>query len=81
MHQLLNEPVDVTVQFTGKRVRPTVVHWSGKHYPITHVNLVHPTRRGTKTLYYFSISDATNFMKLEFDTDLLTWRIVEFYTE
>ena len=81
MHEIVNDPIDVTVTFQGLRVRPTRVHWNGRDYAIKHVNLVHSTQEGLKRIYYFSVSDQCNFMKLRLDTGALEWRIVEFYSE
>lgn len=81
VHELLNESVDVRVEFAGKRVRPTHVHWGKNTYIMKNVNLVHSTNEGEKRIYYFSVSDDTSFMKLRLDTGALDWRIVEFYSE
>ncbi len=81
MHEFLNDPIAVTVDFNGPRVKPTSIFWNNRHYPIPHVNLVHSAREGQKRLFYFSVSDDTNFMKLRFDTENLTWHITEFYAE
>lgn len=80
MHQFLNDPVDVTVDFSGRRVKPREVRWSNRTYPIPRVNLVHGAREGQKRIFYFSVSDNDNFMKLRFDTETLEWRLVEFYS-
>lgn len=79
MHQFLNDPIDVTVDFSGRRVRPKEVRWSNRSYLIPQVNLIHGAREGTKRIFYFSVSDNSNFMKLRFDTETLEWRLVEFY--
>ncbi|MEK9155624.1 MAG: hypothetical protein AAB839_03160 [Patescibacteria group bacterium] len=81
VHELLNEPVNVHVEFVGTKVRPTTVHWGTKTYAIQHVNLVHSTKEGETRIFYFSVSNQTLFMKLRFDTGTLQWRIVEFYSE
>lgn len=81
MHEYLNDPVEVTVDFAGQRVRPREVRWDHRAYPIVHVNLVHGANEGTKRVYYFSVSDQTNFMKLRFDTETLSWRLVEVYSD
>ena len=81
MHELLNDPVEVTVDFQGRRVRPTSVRWAGRSYPMQRLNMVHTAREGQKRIYYFSVSDAANFMKLRLDTETLEWRLVEVYTE
>lgn len=81
MHQFLNDPVEVTVDFFGRRVRPREVRWGNNSYPVPRVNLVHGAREGVKRIFYFSVSDNTNFMKLRFDTETLEWRLVELYTD
>jgi len=81
MHELLNDPIDVCVDFMGHRVRPTIVKWGTKTYPMKSVNLVHSAREGTKKIFYFSVSDQSNFMKLRFDPETMEWRLVEIYTD
>ena len=81
MHTYLNDPVDVTVDFANKRVRPRAIRWDGKTYAMQTVNLVHGAREGSKRIYYFSVSDTANFMKLRLDTETLEWRLVEFYSD
>lgn len=81
MHQLLNEPIDVIVDFSDKRARPRRVRWDNKVYEIKSVNLIHTAKEGQKRLYYFSVSDNSNFMKLQLDTETLEWRIMEIYSE
>jgi len=81
MHTYLDDPVEVTVDFAKKRVRPRTVHWDGRSYAMQTVNLIHGAREGTKHIFYFSVSDQTNFMKLRLDTETLEWRLVELYTD
>ncbi len=81
MHQLLNESVDVDVTFRGKRIHPNRIRWGQRIYDMPDVNLVHQAHEGRKRIFYFSISDKTNFMKLRFDPELLEWKLVEFYTD
>lgn len=80
-HEILNDPIDVSVDFIGNRVRPKSVRWGRHIYPMKRVNLVHNAREGNKLIFYFSVSDKTNFMKLRFDTENLEWRLVELYTD
>ncbi|MBU0645987.1 hypothetical protein KJ611_00720 [Patescibacteria group bacterium] len=81
MHQLLNDPVDVIVSFSDNRVRPKKLRWDQREYEIKQVNLIHTATEGAKRLFFFSVSDETNFFKLRLDTELLEWRLVELYTE
>ncbi len=79
MHEFMNDPVDVSVDFSGHKVKPKQVRWGTRTYDIATVNLVHGAREGQKRIYYFSVSDAANFMKLRLDTETLEWRLVEVY--
>jgi hypothetical protein len=81
MHQLLNDPIDVTVEFHGKRVHPKLVRWGRHDYEMKSVNLIHGAKEGTRRIFYFSVSDNSNFMKLRLDTETLEWRLVEIYTD
>ncbi len=81
MYELINDPIDVIVNFTGKRVAPKVFKWNDKEYQIKQVNLVHHSQEGSKRIFYFSVSDLTNYFKLRFDPVLLEWHIVELYTD
>ncbi len=75
----MNEPIDVSVDFKGKKVRPTSLRWGTKVYAIQKVNLVHGTREGQKRIFYFSVSNQDNALKLKLDTETLEWRLVEVY--
>jgi len=81
MYELINDPIDVIVNFAGKRVAPKVFKWNGKEYPVKQVNLVHHGKEGNKHIFYFSVSDLTNYFKLRFDPEFMEWRIVELYTD
>jgi len=80
MHEYLNDPVDVDVAFAGRKVRPSMVRWGKREYSISKINLVHGAREGAKRIFYFSVSNAANFMKLRLDTETLEWRLVEVYS-
>ena len=58
---------------------PKYVKWRGRVHKITQVGLHHIFREG-KTLYHvFSIVAGTLFMKLQFDTDNLSWKLEEIF--
>lgn len=81
MHQLLHDPIDVIVAFTDNRVLPKRMRWNARDYTINHVNLVHTAKKGYKRVFYFSVSDATNYFKLKLDPEFLEWHLVELYTD
>lgn len=43
--------------------------------------MVHSSYNGADKLYFFSVSDKTNYFKLQLDTANLEWRLVEMYAE
>ncbi len=81
MLEVINEPVDVDVTFAQNRVSPKRMLWNQRAYDIKSVNLVHTAHEGTKKVFYFSVSDLTNYFKLRLDTDILEWRLVELYSD
>lgn len=81
MHEYLNDPIDVSVDFIDHRVCPRVINWDNREYKMKKVNLIHSTNENGQHVFYFSVSDDTNFMKLRLDTKVLEWRIVELYTD
>ncbi len=81
MQEFLNDPIDVLVAFHENRVIPKRIRWNKRNYDIKYVNLVHSAREGTKRIFYFSVSDLSNYFKLKFDPETLEWRLVELYTD
>ncbi len=81
IHEILNDPIDVSVHFSGRRVKPISVRFGARDYSIDRVNLIHSTKEGETKIFYFSVSDSSTFMKLRFDTSNLEWRLVEMYSE
>ena len=81
MHELLHDPIDVVVSFADHRVLPRRMRWNQREYKIDRVNLVHTTREGQKRVFYFSVSDQTNYFKLRLDPEELEWHLVELYSD
>ena len=81
MLELINEPVDVVVSFAQNRVAPRRMRWNRRDYDIKTINLVHTAHEGAKKIFYFSVSDLTNYFKLRLDTENLEWRLVELYSD
>ena len=81
MHELINDPIDVTVSFSQNGIIPKQFNWNQKTYDVKTVNLVHSVREGTKKIFYFSVSDLTNYFKLRLDAEFLEWQLVELYTD
>lgn len=72
-----SDPIDILVSFSRNRVIPHHFRAGGRVYNIKQVNLVHASREGRTKVFTFSVSDDTNFWKLRFNTDDLSWRLIE----
>lgn len=81
MHQILHDPIDVVIEFVQQKIRPRYIRWDGVLFEPTSVNLIHRSKEGMKHVFYFSVSDSNHFMKLRFDTENLSWHLVEFYAD
>jgi hypothetical protein len=81
MHELVNDPIDVIATFKGKKAEPKVIRWNHRRYKITSIDFKHSIIEGEKRMHYFSVSDASNYMKIRLDTETLQWRILEIYHE
>ncbi len=79
MHEKIDEPIEVLVSFKTKKIIPSLFRWRGKDYRIEKVNMIHKERDGSDKIYYFSVSDKTNFFRLAYFTRDLSWRIEELY--
>lgn len=74
----LDEPIVVEAVFDNSRLvcRPTkFTRPSGKEVTITEIGLRHPSRRGSKTLHIFDVTDGEADYRLEFDSVTLHWRL------
>ncbi len=79
--EYINEPVEVRVDFCGRRVIPRVMNWNDKLYNICSINAVHHSPYGASQRYFFSVSDSSNYFKLQLDTENLEWRLLEMYAD
>lgn len=60
---------------------PSVLYWRGKTYRITNIGIHHLVREGRALMHIFSVTDGTTYFKLKFDTESLSWQLVEIGTE
>ena len=81
MHEFIHDPIDVIVSFSQNKILPKIMRWNERDYKIETVNLVHTAHEGTKRVFYFSVSDLTNYFKLKLDPEFLEWYLVELYTD
>tara|TARA_Y100000590_G_C15613684_1_gene974876 strand:+ start:268 stop:516 length:249 start_codon:yes stop_codon:yes gene_type:complete len=81
MHELVNDPIDVIAVFKGTYAEPKVIKWNRRKYRIQSVDFKHSIIEGDRRMHYFSVSNASNYMKIRLDTETLQWRILEIYHE
>lgn len=81
MLETIDEPVEVEVLFGAIKIMPQRFWWQGREVLVKKMNLMHSTFAGRVKIFYFSVSDSTNYYKLEFNTEKLTWRLKEVYTD
>lgn len=74
----LNEPVQVVAVFKNGH-RPCVPvrfkRASGREVSVSELGLRHPLPRGKKTIHVFDVTDGGADYRLEFDSELLNWRL------
>lgn len=79
MPEIIDESVSVNLLFNHikKSAAPTSIYWHGRRYQIVKVGLHHTTREGRALTHVFSVTDGTTAFKLSFDTELLSWKLLE----
>lgn len=78
---LINKDVSIVAYYfhnRGRRLRcfPKAMEYNGRRVNFTETGLVHPTKKGQRTLHIFDMSDGSADYRLEFDAQQLTWTLV-----
>ena len=81
MFNQINQSVEVIAKFTKSQVIPVKFLWSNREIVIKKINLVYSKWEGRVKYFYFAVSDDTNYFKLQFNTENLTWVLLETYVE
>jgi hypothetical protein len=79
MPEIIDEAVSVDLLFNHirKYAYPWVIHWRGARHMITKVGLHHKVRDGRLLYHLFNVTDGNTFFKLRFDTETLSWKLLE----
>lgn len=77
MTQRIDETVSVAVVFADGSTLPRTVRWSGRDYKIQSVGLHHSTHRGDDLVHVFGVVTDSLWMRLEFETVSLSWKLIE----
>lgn len=72
----MGEVIDEQVSVNFMKA-PISLYWRGRRYVITKVGLHHTTREGRILLHIFSVTDGTTAFKLELNSELLSWKLLE----
>jgi len=67
------ESIELLVRFDQSGLFPHKLKIGMRTYDIKKVNLMHSIIDGSVKIYFFSVSDDTNFWKLGFNTETLKW--------
>lgn len=78
---LINKDVSIVAYYfhnRGRRLRcfPKAMEYNGRRVNFTETGLVHPTKKGQRTLHIFDMTDGNADYRLEFDAQQLTWTLV-----
>lgn len=83
MFEKVKEPVRVLAGFDRQqgriKVRPYLLDWRGKRYPVETMGLHHPARRGNHYFHVFEFSSGNTKFMVELDTETLGWELTEVY--
>jgi hypothetical protein len=81
MHETINQTIQVAVLFKNGQAIPLKFMWHGREYSVRTVNLSYSQFEGRSKIYYFAVSDNSNYFKLRFNSQDLGWTLVETYVE
>ncbi|OGE73775.1 MAG: hypothetical protein A3C49_01065 [Candidatus Doudnabacteria bacterium RIFCSPHIGHO2_02_FULL_42_25] len=81
MLEEINEPIEVIVKFGENQTLPLKFLWHGREIPIKKINLSWSNFEGRSKYYFFAVSDNTNYFKLQFNSDNLSWTLLESYAD
>ena len=79
MYETINEPIEVICAYLKDKVLPLYFRWQNSKYKVDQVDLVHSVRSGADKLYFYSVSQKSNYFKLGFNSASNKWQLVEAY--
>lgn len=79
MPEAINETisVDLVSEAASGAAYPWTFRWRGRRYTTRTVGLKHCIREGRVLYHIFSVTDGSAFFRLRFDTETLTWKLLE----
>ena len=78
---MINQDVSIVAfYFTKglKRLRcfPKRMEYAGRVVNFTETGLLHPTKKGTRMIHVFDMTDGQADYRLEFDAEALSWKLL-----
>lgn len=78
---LINKEVNIVAFYFKNGIRrlrcfPKSMEYEGRRVTFTETGLVHPTKKGLRTIHVFDMTDGTADYRLEFDAVSLSWTLV-----
>lgn len=79
MTDTINEEIGAIVIYqVGKAMPfPWKIKWKRRYFTFKQVDLCHPVWEGQTLHYVYSLSDETNFFRLDYNTRSQHWRLME----
>jgi hypothetical protein len=81
MLETINETIEVIAKFSDKKTIPVKFLWHGREILIKKVNLAYSAWEGRTKFHFFAVSDDTNYFKLQFNAENLSWTLLESYAD
>lgn len=77
----INKEVNIVAYYfknSTRRLRcfPKRMEYDGSRVDFTETGLVHPTKKGRRTIHVFDMTDGRADYRLEFDAVSLSWKLV-----
>ncbi len=78
---LINKDVSIVAYYfhnRGNRLKcfPKKMEWGGRSITFTETGLRHPTKKGHRMVHVFDMTDGNADYRLEFDAEVLSWKLI-----
>ena len=82
MAEIIDESVSVNLLSNHIKgtAAPSSLYWRGRRYTLSQMGFHHTMRDGRTLIHVYSMTDGTTFFKLQFDTETLSWKLLEIET-
>ncbi len=77
---LVNKYVNILAYYFKDKERPKCfpkrMEYGGRQVTFSETGLRHPTRKGQRMVHVFDMSDGEADYRLEFDAEVLSWKLI-----